>query len=146
MSPITLGINRMSGRTIIRRFIHAAVAYAVVWLVCFVESMICETAWGGPFTILVSFILKFVFAGLAVTVALAADLLLLIPGVRDLWRRVGYWSLLLSVAALAVTVFASKLGLRTVDPVFQLSDNAFRDMVPLPCGDRIPYRKFAYEI
>jgi hypothetical protein len=107
----------MSGRAIIRRYIQAGVAYAVVWLACFVESTICETAWGGPFTVLVSFILKFVFAGLAVTVALAIGLLLLIPGIRDLWRRVGDWSLLLSVAALAVMVFASKLGLRTVDPV-----------------------------
>jgi len=107
----------MSGRAIIRRFIQAAVAYAVVWLVCFVESMICETAWGGPFTILVSFILKFVFAGVAVGVAFVVGFLLLIPGVRDLWRRVGYWALLMSAVALAVIVFASKLGLRTVDPV-----------------------------
>jgi len=79
--------------------------------------MICETAWGGPFTILVSFILKFVFAALAVAVALAIGLLLLIPGVRDVWRRVGYWSLLFSAVALTIIIFASNLGLRTVDPV-----------------------------
>lgn len=107
----------MFGRVIIRRLIQAGVAFAVVWLVCLVESMLCETAWGGPFTILMSFILKFVFAGLAVAVALVLGLLLLIPGVRDLWRRIGYWSLLLSAVVLAVMIFASKLGLRTVDPV-----------------------------
>ena len=107
----------MSGRETIRRFIQAGVAFAVCWLVCFVESMLCETAYGGPFTILVSFILKFIFAGLAVGVAVVVGLLLLIPGVRDLWHRVGYWALLLSAVALAVVVFASRLGLRTVEPV-----------------------------
>lgn len=107
----------MAGRTITRSCIQAVIAFAVVWLVCFVESMIYETAWGGPFTILVSFILKFVFAGTAVGVAFIAGFLLLIPGVRDLWRRVGYWGLLMSAVALAVIVLASKLGLRAVDPV-----------------------------
>src|SRR5579863_7202271 len=104
----------MSRRAITRRFIQAAVAYAVVWLVCFVESVICESAWGGPFTVFVSFLLKFV---IAVMIAVAFGLLLLIPKVRDLWRRVGHRSLLLSAVALAVMVFASKLGLRKVDPV-----------------------------
>jgi len=106
----------MLQRSILSRLIQAAIAYAVVWLVCFVESMICETAWGGPFTILVSFILKFVFAGFAVVVALVIGILMLITGVRAVWMRVGYWSLLLSAAALAVVVFASRLGLRTIDP------------------------------
>jgi len=105
------------GRAIVWRFMMASVAYGVVLLVCFVESMYCETAWGGPFTILISITLKFVFAGLAVAVALVAGLLLLIPGVRDLWRRAGYCSLLLSVVAIEVMIFASNLGLRTVDPV-----------------------------
>lgn len=107
----------MSGRTIIRRLIQLAIAYAVVWSVCVVEFVICGTAYGGPFTILVAVILKSLFAGLAVVLALVIGLFLLIPGVRDLWTRLGYWSLLLSAAALAVMIFASKLGLRTVDPV-----------------------------
>jgi hypothetical protein len=111
------GISRISGSTVIRRVVQAGVAFAIGWVVCFVESMSCETAWGGPFTILVSFILKFVFAGLAVGLALVVGLLLLIPGVRDLWQRVGCWSLLISVIALTVMIFASKLGLRTTDPV-----------------------------
>ena len=66
---------------------------------------------------MVSFILKFIFAGLAVGTALAVGLLLLVPAFRDVWRRVGYWSLLMSAVALAVMIFASKLGLRTVEPV-----------------------------
>ena len=107
----------MSMGDIIQRFIQAALAFAVVWLVCFVESMICETAYGGPFTILVSFVLKFIFAGLAVSAAFLVGLLLLIPGIRDLWRRINYWSLLLSAVALTIMIFASKLGLRTVEPV-----------------------------
>jgi hypothetical protein len=100
-----------------RRFIQALVAFVVVWLVCFVESMICETAFGGPFTILVSFVLKFVFAGLAVGIAMLVGLVFFIPVVREAWRRVGYCSLLMSAFALGVIIFASKLGLRTVDPV-----------------------------
>ena len=66
---------------------------------------------------LMMFFMLFVYTGLAVGVSLLAGLLLLIPGIRDLWRGVGYWSLLLSAVALAVMVSASKLGLRTVDPV-----------------------------
>ena len=64
-----------------------------------------------------SFIMKFVFAGLAVGAALLVGLVLLIPGLRELWRRVGFWSLLSSAAALCVIIFASKLELRSVDPV-----------------------------
>jgi hypothetical protein len=112
-----LSITHMCGRPTIRRLIQAAVAYVAVWLVCFVEFINCGTAWGGPFTILVSFILNFAFAGLAVMVALAIGSLLLIPGVRDLWKGFRYWSLLLSATALAVMILASRLGLRTVDPV-----------------------------
>src|SRR5882757_3666370 len=107
----------MSGHEIIRRSIQAVVAFVVCWVVCFVESMLCETAYGGPFTILVSFILKFAYAGLAVGIALVVGFLLLIPGIRNLWRGVGGWSLLLSAAAITVIIFASKLGLRKVEPV-----------------------------
>lgn len=104
-------------RAITRRLILALVGFVLGWLVIFVESMICETAYGGPFTILLSFVMKFVFTGLAVGAALLVGLLLLIPGVRDLWWRVGYWSLFLSATAFCVILFATKLGLRTVDPV-----------------------------
>ena len=107
----------MNMRGFIRRFVKAIVGFAVGWLVLFVESMLCETAYGGPFTILVSFVMKFVFTGIAVCAALLVGLVLLIPGIRDLWRRLGFWSLLLSAAAVCVMVFASKLGIRTVEPV-----------------------------
>ena len=66
---------------------------------------------------LMLFMMLFVFSSLAVGAALLIGLFLLIPGVRDLWRRVGCWSLLLSAVALGVMIFASKLGLRTLDPV-----------------------------
>ena len=107
----------MNARYFIRRFVQAIVGFAVGWLVIFIESMLCETAYGGPFTILVSFLLKFVFTALAVGAALLVGMVLLIPGVRDLWQRVGFWSLLLSAAGLCVIILASKLGLRTVEPV-----------------------------
>ncbi len=104
-------------RGITRRLALALIGFAVGWLVCLVEAAYYYTAYGGPFTILLLVLMLFVLAGLAVGVSSLAGLLLLIPGVRDLWRGVGYWSLLLSAVALAVVVFASKLGLRTVDPV-----------------------------
>lgn len=100
-----------------RQFFQAAVAQAVVWLICFAESMICDTAWGGPLTILMDFILKSALGILAVAIAWAMSLLLFFPRVRSLWQRIGHRILLLSTVALAVMVFASKLGLRTEDPV-----------------------------
>ncbi len=111
---------------IIRRFFLAALGFAVGWLVIFVESMLCETAYGGPFTIVVSFIMKFVFTAMAVNASLLAGLVLLLPGVRDLWRRIGSWSLLMSVAAVCVMIFATRLGLRTPDPV------SYYKMMPFP--------------
>lgn len=102
---------------ILRRVVQAIAGFAVGWLVIFVESMVCESAYGGPFTILVSFVMKFFFAGLATSAAFLLGLVLLTPGVRDFWRRLGFWSLLLSAGGVCVMLFASKLGLRTVEPV-----------------------------
>jgi hypothetical protein len=102
---------------ILRRVVQAIAGLAVGWLVIFVESMLCETAYGGPFTILLSFIMKFFFAGLATGAAFLVGVVLLVPGIRDFWRRLGFWSLLLSLAGVCVIVFASELGLRTVEPV-----------------------------
>lgn len=104
-------------REITRRSILALIGFAVGWMVCFVEAAFCYSAYGGPFTVLMLFLMLFVFAALAVGLSLLAGLLLLIPRVRDLWRRVGYLSLLSSAVAVVVMVFASMLGLRTIDPV-----------------------------
>jgi hypothetical protein len=104
-------------RAFARRSILSLIGFAVGWLVCFVEAALCYSAYGGPFTVLMMFLMLFVFAGLAVGVSLLGRLLFRIPGVRDLWRGLGYWSLLLSAVALAVMVFASQLGLRKADPV-----------------------------
>jgi len=89
---------------------RAVVGFVVCWLVCFVEPGFCYTAYGGPFTVLMLFGMLFVFSGLAVGAALLVGLVLLLPGIRDLWRRAAYWSLLLSAIALGVMIFASKLG------------------------------------
>ena len=107
----------MATREFIGRLIQAVLGFAAGGLVCFVESMLCETAYGGPFTILLSHAMKLAFTAFAVGVALLVGFVLLIQGVRDLWRRFGLWSLLLSAVAVCVMVFASELGLRTVDPV-----------------------------
>jgi hypothetical protein len=107
----------MTAPDILRRLAQAAAGFTVGWLVIFVESMLCETAFGGPFTILVSLGLKLFFAGMATLAALLLGLVLLAPGIRDVWSRLGFWSLLLSAAGVCVIGFASKLGLRTVDPV-----------------------------
>ena len=78
---------------ILRRLVQAIAGFAAGWIVIFVESMVCETAYGGPFTILMSLVMKFFFAGLATGAALLLGLVLLAPGVRDLWQRIGFWSL-----------------------------------------------------
>ena len=107
----------MTAPNILRRVVQATAGFAVGFLVIFVESMLCETAYGGPVTILVSFVMKFFFAGIATSAAFLLGLVLLTPGVRDFWRRLGFWSLLLSAAGVCVMVFATNLGLRTVEPV-----------------------------
>lgn len=99
------------------RLFQAAVAQAVIWLVCFVEFAICDTAWGGLFTVVLSFVLKSVLGILVVVIAWAMGFLLRLPQVRSWWLAIGHRSLLLSAVALAIMVFASLLGLRTVDPV-----------------------------
>jgi hypothetical protein len=104
-------------RKFIRRPVLALIGFAVGWLVAFIEGSLCYTAYGGPFTVLMSFVMEFVFSGVAVGMALLVGLILLTPGVRDLWRRIGYWSLILSVASVGVIIFSSKLGLRNIDPV-----------------------------
>lgn len=100
-----------------RRLVQAIAGFGVGWLVCFVESMFCGTAFGGPFTVLASFVLNFVFAGIVTGVSLWVGLILLIPRVADVWRRIGYWCLLPSVASVAVMIAASRLGLRTMQTV-----------------------------
>jgi hypothetical protein len=107
----------MTAPPIFRRRILAIAGFMAGWLVIFIESILCETAYGGPFTILVSFAMKFFFAGLATGAALLLGLVLLAPGIRDVWRRVGFWSLVLSAAGVCLIGFATKLGLRTVEPV-----------------------------
>jgi hypothetical protein len=107
----------MTSPEIFRRLVQAIAGFAVGWVVIFVESMVCETAYGGPFTILASLAMKFFFAGLATGAAFLLGLVLLTPGIRDVWRRVGFWSLVLSAAGVCVIGFASKLGLRAIEPV-----------------------------
>lgn len=99
------------------RLFQAAVALVIIWLVCLVESAIFETAWGGPFTIVLSFILKFALGSLAVVIAWAMGFLLRLPRVRSWWLAIGHRSLLLSAFALTVMIFASLISLRPVDPV-----------------------------
>lgn len=124
-------------RVIPRRLALALIGFAAGWTVCFVEAACYCTAYGGPFTVLVLFLMLFVFVGLAVGVSSLVGLLLRMPGVRDLWQGVGCWSLLVSAGALSVVVLGSKLGLRTVDPV-----SNYRMM---PFGDRISHSQFASE-
>jgi len=100
-----------------RRLVQALIGLVIGWLVCMVEYAFCATAYGGPFTILMLPIMAFVLSILAVGAALVVGLVLLIPSVRDLWSRTGYWSILLCVVAVLVLISASKLGLRKVDPI-----------------------------
>src|SRR5258706_12649926 len=100
-----------------RRLVQALIGLVIGWLVCMVEYAFCATAWGGPFTILMLPVMAFVLSALAVGAALLVGLVLLIPGFRNLWMRTGYWSILLCVAAIGVMIFASKLGIRRVDPI-----------------------------
>ena len=104
-------------RRIIPRPIQALLGFVAGWLVCLVEAAVYYSAYGGAFTVFMLCLMLLAFSGLAVGASLLLGLVLLIPGVRDLWRRIGYWSLLLSAGSLSVMLFASELGLRTVDPI-----------------------------
>ena len=84
----------MNKRDLLRSLVMATIGWAVGILVCLAESMFCDTAYGGPFTIVASIALKLVFTGLAVSAAWLMGLVLLVPGIRELWTRIGYWPLL----------------------------------------------------
>jgi hypothetical protein len=107
----------MSRRDISSRTIRIIAGFAVGWWVCFVESMLCETAYGGPFTILASLVIKFFFTSFAVGAALLLGRVFVIPGIHYFWWRIGYWRLTLSVAPVCLMIFATQLELRTVEPI-----------------------------
>lgn len=100
-----------------RHLIPAGLGFAVCWIVCFVESNTCYTAWGGMFTIVIGFLLLFVYAGLAVVLSLLVGLIFLIPPIRKIWLKVGYLGLFFSIAGMMVMANATKLGLRTEEPI-----------------------------
>jgi hypothetical protein len=107
--------------TVMKRLFYILIGFTVGWLVYVVEYLLCATAYGGPFTVFTSLLMLPLIAGILsgmfVAVAWLVGLLLTLPKVRDVWRFTGYWSILLTVAATGVMVFAAKLGLRTVDPI-----------------------------
>ena len=107
----------MTKRDIIARITFTIVGFVVGWWVCIVESMLCETAYGGPFTIFASFVMKFVFTGVAVGAALLLGRVLIFPGISEIWWRIGYWKLLLSVAPVCLMIFATRLGIRQIEPI-----------------------------
>ena len=107
----------MISRDIIKRSILAFAGFLVGWSVCFIESMLCETAYGGPFTIIASFVMKSFFVGLAVGAALLLGRILLIRQLGGFWRRIGFWKLLLSAVPICVMAFATQLGLRQLEPI-----------------------------
>ena len=107
----------MTKRNIIARTILTIGGFAVGWCVCFVESMLCETAYGGPFTIIASFVMKFFITCIAVGTALLLGRVLMIPKIREVWWRIGYWRLVVSVAPLCVMIFATQLGIRQIEPI-----------------------------
>ena len=104
-----------------KRYVKTLIGFAVGWLAYVVEDLFYTTAYGGPFAVFTGLLLlpfvAAIFSGIFVMAARLIGLLLTLPKVRDVWRITGYWGILIAVAALGVMIFASKLGLRSIDPV-----------------------------
>lgn len=97
--------------------LQACAALAVGTFVITIEGGLCGTAWGGPFTVLILPFVAAFQAGIAVAASLVLGLFLLLPGVGYAWRRLGRWSLLVTLAAILFMICAGLFGLRKTDPV-----------------------------
>lgn len=116
----------MNSRDFDRRIIQLIIGFFFAWLICLTELMIYGSAYGGIFTIVAGWVMEAILSALAVGLAFLLGFILLIPCIRKVWRKARYWNLLLSVAGVACIAFASKLGLRTVNPVSSYEMMPFR--------------------
>jgi hypothetical protein len=123
---------------LLQPMLQTACAFVAIWAVILVETMTCDTAWGGIFTIVADMVIKTVIAAAVAVGTLILGLLLHLPSVREWWQRIGYRSLLLCVLCLGVMIFATELGLRTEDPVSGYRMMPFRVSVVCLAGIGFP--------
>jgi hypothetical protein len=106
-------------------FQRVLIAFGVGWFTRMLEDSFTTTAWGGPFTVLASWVIIVFLSAVYAVAAVLAGQLLRLPGLQDAWNRAGAWTLLIALPATLVLAFSSALGLRTIDPVSNYSLMSF---------------------
>ncbi len=96
-------------------------AFAVGWIARMTEEMLTATAWGGPFTIFLSWVVIFYLTLFDVGAAILVGQVLRLRPIQAAWMQAGYWVLLLALPPLLVLIFSRPLGLRTIEPVSHYS-------------------------
>jgi uncharacterized membrane protein YhaH (DUF805 family) len=90
--------------------------FVLGWVIYMVAMVL--TVYDGGLSLIFQPIMAALFSGVFVVAAFVIGLPLRAPKIRDAWSCVGWWALLISVAAIGVLIFHSKLGLEVdgVDP------------------------------
>lgn len=90
--------------------------FVLGWLIYMVAMVL--TVYDGGLSLIFQPIMAALFSGAFVVAALVVGLPLRAPKIREVWTSVGWWALLLSVAAIGVLIFHAKLGLEIdgIDP------------------------------
>ncbi len=92
-----------------KTFARCIGGFALGWLIYMVAMVL--TAYDGVLSLIFQPIMAALFSGLFVGAAFVAGLPLRAPKIRKAWSGVGWWALLISLAAIGVLIFHKNLGL-----------------------------------
>lgn len=102
--------------------------FVLGWFIYMVAMVL--TVYDGVLSLIFQPFLAAIFSGVFVAAAFVLGLALRVPKVRAIWKSLGLWVLLITVAAIGVMIFSGQLGLQTelVDPQ---SKEKIRSMSPV---------------
>jgi uncharacterized membrane protein YhaH (DUF805 family) len=103
--------------------------FVVGWLIYMVAMVL--TVYDGVLSLIFQPFMAALFSGIFVGLAFVVGLPLRIRKVRDVWNSVGWWALVISVAAVGVMIFSAKLGLES-EVVNPDTKEKMKAMDPLP--------------
>jgi len=94
-----------------KRLAKCFCGFVLGWLIYMVAMVL--TVYDGVLSLIFQPFVAALFSGLFVAAALVVGLALRAPKIREAWSSLGWWALLITVAAVAVMVFHAQLGLQT---------------------------------